>query len=130
MPHDPTPLGPRVLVVDDDEAIRTLLVDLLSDEGYDVVQAVNGADGVQRALADGPAAVLMDLMMPIMSGAEATATLKSDPRTAHIPVLAMSAGRTLDLLGETVQADRFIAKPFDLSQVLDAVAGAITASAE
>lgn len=116
---------PRVLVVDDDEAIRSLLVDLLSDEGYDVVEAVNGAQAVERALADGPAAVLMDLMMPIMSGVEATATLKGDPRTAHIPVFAMSAGRTLDRLGASVPADRFIAKPFDLAQVLAAIADAV-----
>src|SRR5262245_41236610 len=91
---------PRVLVVDDDAAIREFLRDLLGSEGYLVDEAVNGAEAVELVRANPPAAILMDLMMPVLSGAEATSTLKSDPSTASIPILAMSAGRNLSTMAD------------------------------
>ncbi len=112
----------RVLVADDDAAIRELLRDLLGSEGYEVDEAVNGAEAVERARANRPAAVLMDLMMPILSGAEATATLKSDPLTAHIPILAMSAGRNISAMAIGIPADGFVSKPFDLTVLISALA--------
>lgn len=69
----------RVLVVDDDPSIREFLRDLLDLEGYVVDEASNGAEAVERVLANPPSAVLMDLMMPILSGAEATSRLKATP---------------------------------------------------
>lgn len=110
-----TAAGPtRVLVVDDDAAIREFLRDLLDLEGYVVEEAVNGAEAVERVRSDPPSAVLMDLMMPVLSGAEATSRLKNDPTTARIPILAMSAGRNLAAMSSTVPADGFVTKPFDL----------------
>jgi len=112
----------RVLVVDDDAAIREFLRDLLDLEGYVVEEAVNGAEAVERVRADPPSAVLMDLMMPILSGAEATSRLKSDPSTARIPILAMSAGRNLAAMSSTFPADGFVSKPFDLPLLVAALA--------
>jgi CheY-like chemotaxis protein len=112
----------RVLVVDDDAAIREFLRDLLDLEGYVVEEAANGAEAVERVRADPPSAVLMDLMMPILSGAEATSRLKSDPKTARIPILAMSAGRNLAAMSSAVPADGFVAKPFDLPLLVAALA--------
>lgn len=111
----------RVLVVDDDAAIREFLRDLLDLEGYDVEEAVNGAEAVERVRANPPSAVLMDLMMPVLSGAEATARLKNDPSTARIPILAMSAGRNLATMSATIPADGFVAKPFDLPLLITAL---------
>jgi putative two-component system response regulator len=113
---------PRVLVVDDDAAIREFLRDLLGSEGYEVDEAVNGAEAVECVRANPPAAVLMDLMMPILSGAEATSKLKSDPTTARIPILAMSAGRNLTAMAAGIPADGFVAKPFDLSRLVAVLA--------
>jgi CheY-like chemotaxis protein len=116
------PRTPRVLVVDDDAAIREFLRDLLGSEGYEVDEAVNGAEAVERVRANPPAAVLMDLMMPILSGAEATSALKSDPTTAGVPILAMSAGRNLTTMAAAVPADGFVTKPFDLSHLVAVLA--------
>jgi CheY-like chemotaxis protein len=116
------PRTPRVLVVDDDDAIREFLRDLLGSEGYEVDEAVNGAEAVERVRANPPSAVLMDLMMPVLSGAEATSALKSDPSTAGIPILAMSAGRNLTTMAGAVPADGFVSKPFDLSHLVSVLA--------
>ena len=117
------PAAPCVLVVDDDPAIRELLVDLLRAEGYRVIEAVNGAEAIDAARGFLPAVVLIDLMMPVMSGAEATHILKSDPETAAIPVLAMSAGRNLSAVVLDIPADGFVPKPFDLTELVSVVAG-------
>ena len=116
------PNAGTVLVADDDLAIRELLKDLLGTEGYDVLEASNGAEALDRARRYHPAAVLMDLMMPVMSGAEATTRLKADPATAAIPVLAMSAGRNLTAVGIEIPADDFIPKPFDLTELMEMIA--------
>ena len=117
-PRPPT----RVLVVDDDAGIRELLREVLGEYGFAVTEAVNGAEALERVRADPPAAVLMDLMMPVLSGAEATQALKADPRTAGIRVIAMSAGRHLSTMAAGVPADRFLSKPFDFG----ALAAALT----
>jgi CheY-like chemotaxis protein len=119
-----TPSAPtaRILVVDDDASIREFLRDLLDMEGYEVEEAVNGAEAVERVRTDPPSAVLMDLMMPILSGAEATSRLKSDPDTARVPILAMSAGRNLAAMATNVPADGFVSKPFDLKILVAALA--------
>ncbi len=116
------PRTPRVLVVDDDAAIREFLRDLLGSEGYEVDEAANGAEAVERVRADPPSAVLMDLMMPVLSGAEATSTLKSDPTTARVPILAMSAGRNLTTMADAIPADGFVSKPFDLTRLVAVLA--------
>lgn len=118
----PQPSAGTVLVVDDDPAIRELLKDLLGTEGYAVLEASDGAQALDQVRRFRPTAVLMDLMMPIMSGAEATSRLKSDPATAAIPVVAMSAGRNLTAAGLDIPADHFIPKPFDLGDLIDTIA--------
>ncbi len=114
--------APIVLVVDDVPAIRELLKDLLGTEGYDVLEASNGVQALDQVGRVRPSAILMDLMMPIMSGAEATSRLKADPTTAAIPVLAMSAGRNLTATALNIPADDFIPKPFDLTELIDTLA--------
>ena len=117
------PSGARtVLLVDDDFAILELLKDILGTEGYEVIEASNGVEAIDRARRYRPAAVLMDLMMPVMSGTEATIRLKADPATAGIPVLAMSAGRNLTAVGLDIPADDFIPKPYDLSELIERIA--------
>ncbi|MDQ3044826.1 MAG: response regulator [Chloroflexota bacterium] len=108
----------RILVADDDSGIRELLREVLSSHGYAVELAVNGAEALALVRANPPAVVLMDLMMPTLSGAEATTALKADPATAEIPVVAMSAGRNLAVMAAGIPADDFISKPFDLSALV------------
>ncbi len=69
----------RVLIVDDDPAIRNLLEEILVDEGYEVLLAADGRTGVEIARSEQPGLILMDLMLPVLDGAAATRELKSDP---------------------------------------------------
>jgi CheY-like chemotaxis protein len=120
--NQPIGQAPRILVVDDDAAIREFLRDLLDSEGYEVDEAANGLEAVERVRTNPPSAVLMDLMMPILSGVEATSKLKSDPATAAVPILAMSAGRNLATMANAVPADGFVSKPFDLIRLVEVLA--------
>lgn len=111
-----------LLVVDDDPAIRESLADLLHDEGYVVMTAVNGKDALARLRASDsqPCVILLDLTMPVMSGPEFYDELRSDPSLADIPVVVISADGTAR---SKVQAmgPEFIAKPVKIETVLTAV---------
>jgi chemosensory pili system protein ChpA (sensor histidine kinase/response regulator) len=85
------PSRARVLCVDDDRDQRLLLSFLLERHGMDVRTARDGQEGVMIALEWSPDLILMDLMMPDMNGFQATETLRADPRTEHIPILALTA---------------------------------------
>lgn len=111
----------QILVVDDDPTIRSVLEALLEDEGFMPVLAVNGREAVERVAEDPPALILMDLMMPIMSGVDATRCLKSDASTADIPIIAMSAGFVLREAIDELHADSIISKPFDLDALIASI---------
>src|SRR5260370_21353486 len=89
------------LVVEDDPWIRLLLRDLLTDEGYAVLEASNGSAALRLAQRQPPALVLLDLILPEQSGLELLTELKSTRATAHVPVIAVSA-RT-DLLARAAE---------------------------
>ena len=112
----------RILIVDDDLGIRELLDEILETEGYEILQAANGVQALELARAEQPDLILMDLMMPMLDGADAMAILKHDSRTRDIRIIAMSAGRNLRHQVDAVLADSFLAKPFDLDTLLADVA--------
>lgn len=82
---------PLVLVVEDHSELRALYVQHLVISGFDVIEAGNGAEAITFTTAQFPDVVLMDLSLPVVDGWEATRRLKGDARTAHIPVVAMTA---------------------------------------
>jgi CheY-like chemotaxis protein len=105
----------RVLVVDDDEAIRDVVAEVLRDEGYSVVCAENGAQAMREMQGDHhPDLVLLDLMMPVMSGWEVLEQLQADEELAQIPVVVVSA-----MTAPGVR--EHLAKPIDLDHLLDTV---------
>jgi CheY-like chemotaxis protein len=110
-----------VLVVDDDKAIRLLLVEFLSEEGYEVYSATNGKEAIDQANRHGPDRILMDLNMPELDGIAAIQCLKRDPETSEIPIYAMSARSNLDSYDGELAADGVLDKPFDLQSVLEIV---------
>ncbi|HEX6351233.1 MAG TPA: response regulator, partial [Candidatus Dormibacteraeota bacterium] len=81
----------RILVVDDDPLHHARLDGLLRAEGYSVVRAMGGVEGIQKARERPPALVILDLLMPDLSGFDVVAALKSDPATASVPILVMTA---------------------------------------
>jgi CheY-like chemotaxis protein len=109
-------------VVDDDAAIREAVRDLLEDDGYEVATAGNGVEALEYLHEEPPpAAVLVDMMMPVMDGWQLLQQLKAEPRLAQIPVIAMSAGGNRTLATAPVCKD-YLAKPLRVSSLLEAVA--------
>ncbi|MDB4890594.1 MAG: chemotaxis protein CheY [Gemmatimonadetes bacterium] len=82
---------PRILLVEDNELNRDMLSRRLTKRGYEVSIALDGVEGVEKARASRPDLVLMDMSLPLKDGWEATADLKNDPATSHIPIIGLSA---------------------------------------
>lgn len=110
----------KILLVEDDEMNRDMLSRRLIKRGYDVVIATDGEQGVALARTEEPAIVLMDMSLPVMDGWNATRTLKEDPATAEIPVIALTAHA---MSGDEDKAraagcDDFDTKPVELKRLL------------
>jgi CheY-like chemotaxis protein len=104
---------PRVLLVDDYLDAREMYTEYLRYSGFDVVEAENGMEALQRAIDATPDIILMDLSLPVMDGWEATRRLKADERTASIPVVALT-GHALAGISEGAKkagCDAFVTKP-------------------
>jgi two-component system, cell cycle response regulator DivK len=82
---------PRLLLVEDDQAIREMMARRLELRGFAVTTAVDGEAGLAAAFADPPAAILLDASLPGLSGWEVARTLRADPRGATIPIVAVTA---------------------------------------
>jgi CheY-like chemotaxis protein len=112
--------APQVLVVEDDEEIRDVLVELLDDHGYAALGAVHGRDALEKlaALETPPRLILLDLMMPVMDGKTFRLEQLQDPMLRAIPVVVISAFRNVDAsLGE-LQPAGHLKKPLDVPQLL------------
>lgn len=108
----------RILVIDDDASIRFLLRGLLEMQGYDVIEAENGSEGLQCYWAESPDLVITDMQMPVMDGMQLILELRRACPRAKI--IAMSGGqRTLNLARPLTQ--RTFEKPFQLGQMLAAI---------
>jgi CheY-like chemotaxis protein len=110
-----------VLVVDDDEWIRSIITEMLVAEGYAVRQASNGATALELAERLQPSIILLDLALPGRSGLEVLQELKDRRPTCDIPVLVVSAYAMLLLGKDARRADGVIQKPFDLAELLTKV---------
>ncbi|ACZ40450.1 response regulator [Sphaerobacter thermophilus] len=113
----------RILIVEDDPAIQSFLVETLRAAGHDMLVAGDGQTGVTLAQEAHPDLVLMDLQLPVLDGAAATRLLKSDPATGDIRIIAMSAAATFHLDPALLPADGMLEKPFDLDVLLGAIHG-------
>lgn len=110
-----------ILLVEDDFSIREAVYDILEAEGYDVVQAENGRDALERLRAGAtPDLIVLDLRMPVMDGWEFRAAQKNDPNLATIPVLAVSADGSAK--AEAIAAEGYLRKPLSTSTLVETVA--------
>jgi class 3 adenylate cyclase len=116
-----------VLVVDDEEQNRTLLRDPLEARGYEVAEAENGMQALEKIAGCLPDVILLDLMMPQMDGFEVCRRLKTDSKTAHIPILMVTAlsDRKERLMGISAGANDFLNKPVDIQDVILRVGNAV-----
>jgi len=116
--------GNLVLLVEDNEKNMKLARDILRFKGYRVTEATTGEDAVASAATEPPDLVLMDIQLPGIDGIEAFRRIRSDPKTATIPVVALTASV---MAGDRERFDKagfdgFIAKPIDVKQFPDQVA--------
>jgi two-component system cell cycle response regulator DivK len=116
-------MSKRILVVEDQEDNRQILRDLLTNAGYEIIQAENGREALTAAATQQPDLILMDIQLPGMDGLEATMMLKRADATRAIPVIALTA---LAMKGdeERIRAagcDGYIAKPMGYREFLSAI---------
>ncbi|MDA1296638.1 MAG: response regulator [Chloroflexi bacterium] len=104
----------RILVVDDNADVRLALATILEDAGHEVLEAEDGEFVFDRVIDENPDLVLLDVMMPRVSGFDALATLKADTRTSQVPVIMVTAkGRPEDMaMARSLGAVEYITKPW------------------
>lgn len=117
-------MGKKILVVDDEPDMVEMLELILKSASYEVIAAYDGQEGVEKAKAERPDAIILDLMMPRKDGFQACKELKGDPATAEIPVLVLTAiseklshTKYAKSMGLELEAEDYIDKPVD-AQVL------------
>jgi two-component system cell cycle response regulator DivK len=114
-----------ILLVEDNEANRTLVRDILTHHGYEVLVAVNGEEGVRLAMELIPDLIIMDIQMPVMNGFTAIAYLKKNPQTHAIKILAITS---FAMAGDRERvmasgADGYLSKPINTRELPPLVAG-------
>jgi CheY-like chemotaxis protein len=108
--------SPCVLVVDDDRGVRDSLVELFEEEGYEVHSAADGLEALECMKRTRPSIVILDLMMPVMSGWELFERMKSDPMLRSIPICILSAS-----ISKLPNAECVLNKPITATRLLEAV---------
>ena len=96
--------NPTILVVDDEPDVVMLIERTLKAEGFDVVTAYDGIGAVDLVLSSKPDLVLLDLMMPMMSGYEVCEQIKGNPETQHVPVVCLTSAHTPDARAQSLRA--------------------------
>ncbi len=117
----------RILVVDDDANICSILKYKLEKEGYEVLLASDGFSTLEKARAERPDLIILDIMMPKMDGFETLRRLKSDSKTLPIPVIVLTVlrGEANRVRSRELGAVGFISKPFSLRKLVSEVRGVI-----
>ena len=115
-------MSKRILVVEDDNSIRELLVELLQSEGYEVSSAVNGLEGLKCLENERkPDLILIDLMMPVMDGYSFRSEQMKHPLWSKIPVVVMSAEANAKEKMKNFNITAFLSKPVELDTILKTV---------
>ena len=110
---------PKILVVEDDQDNREMVVKALNFHGYQVIEAVDGEEAIEKARAENPDLILLDIYLPKMDGYEVTRTLKGDQDLQYIPIIALTAHA---MRGDREEAlaigcDGYITKPINVREL-------------
>jgi CheY-like chemotaxis protein len=114
---------PTILLVEDNDLNREMLSRRLSRRGYEVILATDGQEGVDRARAEVPGVILMDMSLPVKDGWTAARELKGDPATAGIPILALTAHAMSGDREQALEAgcDDYDTKPIEFDRLLEKI---------
>ncbi len=121
--------SPKILIIDDEVDLVETVRFPLELEGYQVLVAYNGEEGLQLARKESPDLIILDLMLPKIDGFKVCRFLKFDDKYKHIPIIMLTA-RSQDkdrLLGKETGADEYITKPFDIDDLLNRIKKYISA---
>lgn len=122
---------PKILLVEDNEMNRDMLSRRLTRNGFEVVIAVDGQQGVALATSERPDVILMDMSLPVMDGWEATRRVKANPATRSIPVIALTANAMVEDREKAMAAgcNDFDTKPVELPRLLEKIRTQLNGSA-
>ena len=114
---------PKILIIEDEEAVRENILDLLEAENFETIAAANGRIGVHLAISEVPDLILCDMMMPELDGYGVLTALRQDPSTATIPFIFLTAksAKSDFRQGMNMGADDYITKPFTRAELLSAI---------
>jgi len=120
----------RILIADDEEDLRMLLKYQLEERGYEVLTAYDGLDAISICESEKPDLLLLDLMMPVMSGYDVTRKLRENPATAGIPVVMLSAAGQGESIKEALQAGArdYLVKPVDTDKLVETMEAVLASS--
>ncbi len=120
----------RILVIEDNELNRDMLARRLARRGFEVLLAIDGRIGLDKAAQAAPDLILMDMSLPELDGWEATRRLKACPATRHIPVIALTAHAFAADRAKALEAgcDEFETKPVDFARLLEKIGGLLPES--
>ena len=112
-----------LLVIEDEAPLRANIVRLLTAEGYRVITAADGDEGIRRAREERPDLVICDILMPLVDGYGVLATLRSRPETAATPFIFLTASADKEDLARGLQsgANDYVTKPFKIAELLAAI---------
>jgi two-component system, sensor histidine kinase and response regulator len=112
-----------LLVIEDEAPLRANLVRILSAEGYRVIAAADGEEGIRRVREDRPDLVICDILMPLVDGFGVLAALRSQPETAALPFIFLTASADKENLARGLRsgANAYVTKPFKIADLLAAV---------
>lgn len=112
--------GPRILVVDDESDVVQMIDRMLTSEQFEVLHAYDGISALDVAEQEMPDLILLDIMMPMMSGYEVCRQVRSNPQTHDIPVIFMSSGHSADVRTQSQKAgaNTLIVKPFSPAELI------------
>ena len=111
-----------ILVVDDEPDIRSVVGQVLREAGYRVLAAANGAEALERMHEQTPDGVVLDLSMPLMDGKGFLAACRADPAYTHVPVALFTTATNIGGIGETLDVQAYLSKPFDLDELTEVIA--------
>src|SRR3989339_1390147 len=111
---------PKILIVDDEQPILEALTIRLEANGYEVITAIDGADGLRKARLEKPDLIVLDVMLPKMNGYKVSRMLKFDENYQHIPIIMLTAKiQSVDMeQGKEAGADVYLTKPFQADELL------------
>ena len=113
----------KILVIDDEQDLVEVVRFRLKANGYDVIVAYNGKDGLEKARTQNPALIILDLMLPEIDGYKICRMLKFDKKYKHIPIIIFTARAQEDdkKMGEQTGADAYVTKPFEPDKLISII---------